>query len=94
MKKLIFGNKKSIGLRDKAIINNIWKKLKDKVICPICKAKATEYYDYDIDKRLIAMNFDCNKECPNSCESALDGTGFEIPRTWFTFEGTEDNLEE
>jgi hypothetical protein len=82
--RLKFGDPESINLRDKMIVDEIKKKIIDKVKCPFCKAKATEIYEYDIKQKYLCWNFDCKPDCPNSLEYA-EKTGF-----WEDAETTTD----
>jgi hypothetical protein len=81
--KLEFGNPKHIALRDIGEIEAVWARLKDKIKCPFCKAKATCYYDYNLDEKRISINFDCDSDCNNS----IDAGNFDLAETDFDFNG-------
>ena len=86
MPKLIFGDQKSIKLRDKAEIDNIWNRLKKEITCPLCNGKANDYYGYDLIEGWIAINFDCKSYCDNSMDKSAK-VGPEQTKTIFIFEG-------
>lgn len=66
MKRLIFGDLKSIAIKDNFIINQAVKNLKDKIRCPFCRNKATGTFDKNIEKKRIGWDFGCDGDCPNS----------------------------
>ena len=84
--RLEFGNPEHIKLRDQIIIEEVWKKLKNKVRCPLCRAKAYGYFEYDINKKWIGINFECKPTCGNSAEYACEHGDYE-PDVYFTFGG-------
>jgi hypothetical protein len=66
--KLIFGDPKSIELRDIAERDSIIKELKDKICCPFCKAPIYNWFDWDGEEKVIGWYFKCNNNCINSGE--------------------------
>lgn len=80
---LEFGNLEHIKLRDIGEIEAVWEELKDKVKCPFCQAKATYYYNYNLAKKRISINFDCVSGCDNS----IDSGNFDLVETEFDFNG-------
>lgn len=74
MEKLIFGDSKSIELRDKAKYDNFKRdeipKLIEKVKCRFCGGKVSNAFEVDLDNKTIGWNFDCKKTCVNSFEYA------------------------
>ena len=84
--RLEFGNKKHIALRDLAISENVWNILKDKVKCPHCHKRATDYFDHDLKRKWIGINFNCKSGCRNSVEYGCEHGDLE-PDVYFNFKG-------
>ena len=68
MSKLVFGDFKSIALRDKAIGQDAESRLLPKVKCPLCGAKNIGAFEVDSDEKVIGWNIACKPSCPNSLE--------------------------
>jgi len=86
--KLEFGNMEHIQLRDKAEKDFVFHKLKYKIKCPYCKAKAIHWFDCNLEKETIGINFDCTPSCLNSFESSETSPwSQEEWRVFFDFNG-------
>ena len=86
MKKLIFGDPKSIKIRDDYEQKAILEKLEKVVKCPFCNAKNIGHFEYDRWNERIGWNFNCKSHCPNSFEYAKK-YGFNDENVWSDFEG-------
>ena len=82
--RLKFGDPKSIAIRDKAIADNIFEKLKKQGLrCPSCGGKIDHYFDCDIIQEWIGINFDCDEDCPNGAMN----THVDLATPYFDFNG-------
>lgn len=93
--ELKFGDPKSIAIKKDYESGQLIKRLKDKIKCPFCGAKAIQAFDVDIAARCIGWNFDCLQECPNSMEYS-EKYGDDEGKFWTDFNGRflEDQAEE
>lgn len=88
--RLEFGNPDHIKIRNAISVEKIWNRLKNKIKCPHCGAKADHYFEVDIAKQYFGVNFRCNSSCINSVdgqEKAME-RGEEPIDSYFNFDGT------
>jgi len=86
MERLIFGDKKSIAIRNSFTNKNIIGKLKRTVKCPYCGAKVSDSYDFNMKEETISFNFRCKSSCPNSYYYG-EKYGYDKIKTTFDFNG-------
>lgn len=86
MKRLIFGDPKSIKIRDDYEQKAALGKLEKIVKCPFCGAKNLGHFEYDKRNERIGWNFDCKKTCHNSFKYTKK-YGLDGAKVWTNFEG-------